>query len=103
MHENRAAAASDTRAGVVVELDDEGVKMVLTPQRVAGGASQQAGWPVVAPVGRVLAPRIVRRDAAHRQEGARPRGTVGPPPQLAEPETAVRCCPVALALVGLDA
>ena len=45
MHEHGAAAAGDTRPGVVVELDDEVVETIGALQPVAGGpAFSRIGW-----------------------------------------------------------
>ena len=88
VHEHGAAAAGDARAGVVVDLDDEVVEPVVAPQPVAWFIGRAAERPVVAAVARVLAPGVVRRDPADRQQGARPRPAVGPPPQPQRAETA---------------
>ena len=81
MHEHRAAAAGDARAGVVVELDDEVVEAVVAPEPVAWFIGRPPERPIVAPVGRVFAPGQRRIDAPRRQPGARPRPPIGAPPQ----------------------
>src|SRR5580692_11218736 len=58
---------------------------------------------VVAPVVRILAPGIVRADAADRQQGPRPWQAVGAPPQPQRAKSAARGAAVAFALIGLDA
>jgi len=93
-----AAAAGDTRPRVVVDLHDEIIEMVLPPQPVAGRSLDEPNRPVVAPVGRVLAPGVRRlilrtgrpvrgrgpRSARHhtRSGRKRPRGVAPSPSTL---------------------
>ena len=103
MEEDGAAAAGHPRPGVVVDLDDDVVEAVVAPEPVAWFIGRAPERPVVAPVVRVLAPGIVRADAADRQQRPRPRQAVGPPPQPQRAKSAARGAAVAFALVGLDA
>ena len=90
--ENRAAAAGDRGGRVLWSISMiEVVELVVAPQPVAwciGRVSSER--PVVAAVGRILAPAVVGPDAAHRQQRARARTAVGPPPQPQQPEAPAR-------------
>ena len=103
VNEHRAAAAGNARPGVVVDFDNQIIEMVGAAQPVAGLSGRQPEGPIVAPVGRILAPGIVRPDSPDRQPRDRPRSAVGPPPQPHQPKPAARRCAVAFALVGQDA
>ena len=103
MDEHRTAPAGDARPGVVVDLDDEIVQPVATPQPVPWFIGRPPERTIVAPVGRILAPRDIRGQPACRQARRRTRQAVGPPPQPAQPEAAQRGAAVALPLVGQDA
>ena len=80
MQEHGAAAPGDARRGIVVDLDDEVVEMILAPQPVAGLAARETNRLVVMAVGRVFAPGILGTNRANRQEGLGPDMTVGAPP-----------------------
>ena len=69
VQEHRAAAAGDPGTGVVVDLDDEVVEVVLPPQAVAWFIGRAAERAVVAAVSGIFAPGKVGCDALHRQEG----------------------------------
>ncbi len=103
MNEHGAAAAGDPGPRVVVDLDDEVVERIAAGQAVAGGAGQEADRPVVAAVGRVLAPAVGGVDRANRQQGGRPWRAVAAPPQADRPEPARGRAAVPFPLVGLDA
>lgn len=80
MNEDSAAASGYARPGVVIELDDKVVEMIVAPEpvaRLSGGPDDMA---VIRPVGRVFTPRVTRVDWARRQSGS---GT--PQPILAPP------------------
>ena len=89
--------------GVVIDLDDEIVEMILARQPVAGLIADQPNRLVVMAVLRVFAPGVFGPDRPGRQKGPRPRMAVGAPPQLPRAEGAPRGAAVALALVGEDA
>ena len=101
--ENGAAAAGHARPGVVVDFDDHVVEAVAAAQPVAWFIGRAPEGLVVAPVVRVLAPGIVRADAADRQQGPRPRQAVGAPPQPHRAKSAAWGAAIAFALIGLDA
>src|SRR5262245_30946919 len=103
MQEHGAAAPGDPRAGVVVDLDNEIVEVVVTRQAVAARPALQANRLVVVPVGRVFAPGILGTDRPHGKMRFRADMAVGPPPQPRGKEDAAGGAAVALALVGLDA
>jgi hypothetical protein len=103
MQEYRAAAAGHARPGVVVDLDDEVVQMIFPPQPVAWFSGRAVEWPVISPVGGIFAPGDIAGNAPDRQQCARARVAVRPPPQAQEPKPAARSGPVALELVGPDA
>ena len=102
MQKYRAAAAGDAGRGVVIDLDNEIVEVVVAPEPVAAVIAIQLHRPVVVAAVGVLAPGVLGPDGANRQEGLRPRVPVGAPPQLPRPKRAFRGPAVALALVGDD-
>src|SRR5204862_5930236 len=59
-------------------------------------------WAIVAPVGGVLVPGIVRPDRPDRKPGSRPRRAVGSPPQPPQSEPPARRAAIAFALVDPD-
>ena len=69
--EYRAAAAGDAGPGIVVDLDDQVVEPVVTAEPVAWFIGRAPERPVIAPIRRVLAPGVVRRD---RRTGSKVRG-----------------------------
>ena len=103
MQKHRAAAAGDARAGVVIDLDDEIVEMIVAPQPVAALFRMQPHRAVVMAIAGILAPRFFRPDGADGQKRPRSRMPVRAPPQPQRPERAPGRAAVALALVGLDA
>ena len=102
MQEYRAAAAGNARRGVVIDLDDEIVEMVVAPEPIATVIAIQPYRPVVMAAVGVLAPGVLRPDGANGQEGMRPRVSVGAPPQSPRPEGAFWGSAIALTLVGDD-
>src|SRR5215217_8366757 len=103
MQEHGAAAAGYPWAGVVIDLDDEIVKVVLARQPVAGLIPHQANGLIVTAVVRVLAPGVFGADRPDRQIGPRSRMAIGAPPQLQRTIYALRGAAVTLPLVGEDA
>src|SRR5260370_1664389 len=86
VHKDRAAAAGNARARVVIELDEQVVEIIVAPQPVACRIGGQLDRPVVAAVARVLAPGVGLADAAHGEARARAGCAVPAPPQANEPE-----------------
>src|SRR3981081_2170581 len=74
MYEHRAAAAGHPRAGVVVDLDDEIVEVVLPPKPVAWFSGRAAKGAVITSVSGILAPGDIAGNASQGQQGTRPRG-----------------------------
>ena len=103
MQEHRAAAAGDARRGVVIDLDDEIVEMIIARQPVAALTAAEPHRLVVMTVMRVFAPGVFGPD----RRG--PAGTSGAADggRRATTIAAGGRCPgrpaVAFALVGKDA
>ena len=102
MHEHGAASARHAGAGVVVDLDDEIVEVVGSPEAIAAVARRASKRVVIPPVGGILAPGEVGCDATGGQQGARMPVAIGPPPQADRPKSPPRGRPVALEFVGAD-
>src|SRR4029079_12779558 len=83
MQKNTAAAAGHPRAGIVVDLDDEIVEMIVPPQPVTWFSGRAAQRAVIAPIDGIFAPGKVRSDPPDGQEGPR-RGGAPPPPTTGE-------------------
>jgi hypothetical protein len=62
MDKDRAAAAGNTRPGVVVDLDKNVVEVVVPPQPVAPLLGRPPKGAVVTPIGRIFAPGISPTD-----------------------------------------
>ena len=90
----------DTRAGVVVDLDEDVVEVILAPQTVARLRGRAAERTVVAAVGGILAPSQIGRNASCRKQRAGPGVPIRSPPQAKRPKTPARGRAVALELVG---
>jgi hypothetical protein len=103
MQEHRAAAVGYAGLGVVIDLDDEIIEMIVAPEPVAALPGLEPHWLVVMAIAGIFAPGVVGPDGANRQMGARSGVAVGPPPHLPGPKNAARSAAVALALVGQDA
>src|SRR5436190_1366192 len=103
MQKHGTAAAGDARRGVVVDLDNEVVEVILAPQAVAGLSPLKPDRPVIVAVVGVFAPGVFAANRADRQECRRPAVTVGAPPQFPGAEGAAGGAAIALPLVGLDA
>ncbi len=103
MDEDGAAAASHARLRVVVDFDDHVVEAVATAEPVAWFIGRAPEGLVIAPVVGVLAPGIVRADAADRQQCPWAWQAIGAPPQPHRAKSAARGTAIAFALIGLDA
>src|SRR3979409_2194297 len=100
MKEDRAAAAGNARAAVVIDLDNEIIEMVVAPEPVAAACPIPPHRPVVVPACGVFAPGVFRPNGANRQECTRPRVAVSAPPQLPRPGRAFWGAAGALPLCG---
>jgi len=103
MQEYRAAEAGYARRGVVIDLDNEIIEVVVAREPIAAAIEIQPQRLIVVAAARVLAPGILGPDGAAGQECTWSRMTVGAPPQLPRPERASRGPAVTFALVGDDA
>ena len=103
MQKYSAAVAGDARMGVVVDLDDKVVEMIVTLQAIAVLTGIEPHRLVVMTAGGVFAPGILGPDGANRQKCARSRVAVGTPPQLPRPKRPPRGAAIAFPLVGDDA
>jgi hypothetical protein len=102
MDEDRAAAPGNSRAGVVIDLDDDVVQAILPPKPVAWFTGRSPKGAIITPVAGVLAPRIGRADGADGKLGQRTRQAVRPPPQSHGAKTPARRPAIAFALIGPD-
>jgi len=102
MNENRAAAFCYTRAGVVVDFNNEIVEMIVAPKPVAFRAWRELEGAVIAAVERILAPGVVLCDSPNGQRRLRPRHAVGAPPQPQRPEAPARRGKIAFEFVAFD-
>ena len=102
MDEHRAAASGDTRPRIVINLDDEVIKIVHACQPISACACGYFDRPIVLAVSGIFAPTVRRGYALYRQRCRRAWVLVRAPPQTPEPEAAARRGAIALALVGLD-
>src|SRR6516164_6223571 len=103
VHKDGAAASGHARTGVVVDLNDEVVEMIVPPQPVAFLCQRASERTVVAAIAGALAPGQMRRDAPDRKQGLRARLTIGAPPQAQHAETSARSGAIGLSLVGSHA
>jgi hypothetical protein len=103
MHEDRAASTCYSGAGVVVDLDDKIVEVVVPPQAVAAFARRASKRAVVTAVGGIFAPGKAGDDAARGQQCSRVGMAIGSPPQADKPKPPARGRAVALEFVGADA
>lgn len=102
MQENGATSSRDTRPGVVVDLDDKIIKMILPRQPVTVLAGRAFDRAIVVPIGGIFRPGVRGADRADRQIGSRPGVPVGAPPQPHRPEEAAGGSAIAFELIGLD-
>src|SRR5262249_55588772 len=102
MDEHRATASGDTRPRIVINLDDEVIKIIDARQPISACGCGHFDWPIILAVSGIFAPTIRRGYALYRQRCRRTRVLVRTPPQPPEPEAAARRAAIAFALVGLD-
>jgi hypothetical protein len=103
MNENGAATASDSRARVVVNFDDEIVELVFTRQPITLSVRRYLDWPIVSAITRIFTPTVGGAYSLRRQRRDRTRVPIGAPPQSREPECAARRTAVAFTFICLDA
>ena len=102
MQEHSAAPAGNPGSGIVVDLDDDVVQGVVTPEAVAWFIGRTFKRPIVAAVAGVFAPCDAAIDAGCRQQGWRLRATIGSPPQPPQAEPAPWRGPVTFTLIGAN-
>src|SRR5690242_3912951 len=90
MQKYRTAEARDARRGIVIDLDDEIVKVVVALEAVADLIAAKLDRPVVVAAGWIFAPGVLRSDRPNWQERQRTRVTVGAPPQSQRPKCPFR-------------
>jgi hypothetical protein len=100
--EHGAAAPSDARSGIVVDLDNQIIEAVVAAEAVAWFIGRPPERPIITPVMRIFAPGIVRPYAANGQRCTRPLHAVGTPPQPHRVKYAVRRAAVTFMLQGPD-
>src|ERR1700710_1959865 len=88
VQKHRAAAAGNARMGVVIDLDDKIIKVILALEPITAFAGIKPHRLVVMAAAGVFAPGVFGPDGADRQECAWPGVTVGAPPYLARPKGA---------------
>ena len=103
MDEHRTTAAGDTRAGIVVDFDDQIVEPVGALKPVAWFIGRPPEWLVVAAILGIFAPGMVGRDRPDRQQGAWARQAVRPPPQPKGMKFPSRRGPITFSFRGLNA
>src|ERR1700681_3238101 len=74
MQEHRAAAAGDARMGVVIDLDDKIIEMIVALQPIAAAVGIELHRLVVMAAGGGLAPGVPGADGAHPPGCARAWG-----------------------------
>ena len=100
--EHRAPPAGDAGPCVVIKRDNQIIEMILPHEPIPRGSGRSPDMPVIVPVGRVLAPGVLRTDAEHRQQSPWPQPAIGAPPQAFETKPPGGRRAVPFALVGLD-
>jgi hypothetical protein len=103
VNEYRAATPGHPWPRIVVDFNDEVVKMVRPSQVVARCIGPAPDRAIVPAVSRILTPGIISANAPNGEQGARRRTAVGSPPQADQTKATARRCAIALALIGLNA
>lgn len=80
MQEDGAAASGNAGTGVVIDLDDEIVEVIVPRQPVAAITRRARHGLIVMPVSRVFRPGVRRPDGPDRQMRSWPWVPVGSPP-----------------------
>jgi hypothetical protein len=88
MHEDRAAAAPDTRKVIISEHDHEVIEMIIAHQALGASHRRKLDATIVVPVARIVAPAVAGTDRAHRNTGPRREMTVRPIQDLPQGEAA---------------
>ena len=102
MHEHGAAASGNARMRIVVDFEDEIVKVIIAPEPVAWCVFGQADRAVISAIVRVFAPSVGTGDAAHRQVRRWTSDAIRTPPKAERPKVSAWRCTIALALISLN-
>jgi hypothetical protein len=103
VNEHCAASPGYPRPRIVIDFDDEVVKMIGTSQVVAGCIDGPLHRAIIPSIGGILAPGIIWRNAPDGEQGARRWTAVSSPPQSDQTKATARRCAIAFALIGLNA
>ncbi len=98
MHEDRTAGPLNPRTPVVVQHDNDIVKMVRAPKTLRARGIGMAHPAIVVAVPNGIAPAVVRLDTSDRQGGRWPLHAIGAVEHQLGPPGAARGCSVALML-----
>jgi hypothetical protein len=96
---NRTAPTCDAGSGVVIELYDEVVKPVVSPQTIPLLIWTPLDRIIIPAMLGIFDPCVVWLDGLRWQQGWRMRKAVGAPPKAHRVEFAARRCPVTFSLV----
>lgn len=100
MEKHGAAASSNSWSGVVIDLNDEVIEMIVARQVIAVRAFIKANWLIVMPIRWIFGPGILWRDPPNRQGSSGLGVPVGPPPQSDWMKDTSRGAAVTFAFVG---
>jgi len=102
MNEDRAAAAANARAPVMIQNDHDVVETVVAPKPLGAGRIRVANAPVVVAVRRIVAPPVVGPDSADGKRRPGPAGVVRSPEDLGQPPPSRGGAAIALTLRRYD-
>jgi hypothetical protein len=103
MNEHRAPAPGHPGPDIMVDFDKQVIEGVAAPQPVAWFIGRPHDGTIVTSVAGVFTPGGGLRNAPGRQQGARTRQPVRPPPQSQRAKPAARRPAIALAFIRFDA
>lgn len=102
MNEHRAPAPGHPRPDIMVDFDKEVIEAVVAPQPVAWFIGRPSDGTVVIPIGGLFTPSGGPRYAPGRQQCARARELIRPPPQSQRTKLATWRPAIALAFIRYD-
>src|SRR5258707_14825130 len=82
VQKHRAAAAGDAWMGIVIDLDDKIIEVIVAHEPITAFVGIEPHRLIVMAAAGGFAPGVVGPDGADRQECAWPGGTIGAPPYL---------------------
>jgi len=80
VNEHGTPTTGNARPRIVVDFDNQIIEMVVSAQAIAWFIGRAAKWPIIAPVGGVLAPSVRRADWATWQERSGTESAICLPP-----------------------